>query len=820
MKKPIQFISVACFWLLISFNAISQIDPNSEYSPSFQNGQKLISSSDESKDLFDLIFEFPCAIGGGEAGIECDGQFIYTTKWNGDEFYKYDMLGNYIETFIIANVSGIRDLAWDGTYFYGGAASSTVFEMDFNNQLLISTFLAPTNVRAIAYHDFSSTFYANNWGSDITKFDHSGNNLGSFMCGPIGDSYYGFDISDVCVPAYLYGYAQVGANSNEIVEIDLIYEWETGVYFDVGAILNIGTGIAGGLCSSQYGGDEVLIGNCQNEVIWGLELCTGSAPCIDVGIHAITEPTSGVGGYSNAEIVSVQINNYGIDPQSDVVVSFTYNGSNPYFDTAFVTINVNDFYIHTFDTTVDMTNSSTHDFEACTWLAEDENPLNDCKTKTISEPPLLNTLEGYLTNANTGSPIEGAMIDFATYNVVTGADGYFSFVEIPDGTYDLSVGAGGYCPWDTTLTFASNQTIFLTIGLIESIISFSDDTLSTSMQPDMTAYLYFDVSNPGTCDIDYYAGSDVTWLGYPTTISGEIPSGETLEINWFMGSWGLDPGIYEGHIIFQSGAISSPDSIHVILEVLEFEPPDNLTAYYDCTNICLEWDQPSGGNLMYYNIYRDGNLIANFSGVEFCDQNLFPETEYCYQVTAVYQSGESNPTPEYCITLPKPDSLEPANPGCTQYEIGNIIYWDEPEACLGPDGYNLYRNDSLIESFPNTVFSHFDLVIYPGLYEYALSALYYFGESDTVVADCIVGVEEQIDQKIDIYPNPVEFWFVIRSNQQLKNINIYNNQGTMVKEMKLSGMEVLIQMEGQPPGVYLLKVENDEGIFLRKIVVK
>ncbi|MCD4682612.1 MAG: hypothetical protein K8R86_04945, partial [Bacteroidales bacterium] len=43
--------------------------------------------------LFDLQFDWPVGVGGGEAGIETDGNYIYTTKWNGSDFYRYQMDG-------------------------------------------------------------------------------------------------------------------------------------------------------------------------------------------------------------------------------------------------------------------------------------------------------------------------------------------------------------------------------------------------------------------------------------------------------------------------------------------------------------------------------------------------------------------------------------------------------------------------------------------------------------------------------------------------------------------------------------------------------
>ena len=107
-----------------------------------------------SRAIWDLQYAFPMDAPSGLvslAGAESDGVFVYATKWNGPEIVKFDATGNYIETFTIAGVSNLRDLAFDGTYMYGAAANTTVFKMDFTTQTLVSTFTAPTAVRAIAY---------------------------------------------------------------------------------------------------------------------------------------------------------------------------------------------------------------------------------------------------------------------------------------------------------------------------------------------------------------------------------------------------------------------------------------------------------------------------------------------------------------------------------------------------------------------------------------------------------------------------------------------------------------------------------------------
>jgi hypothetical protein len=229
---------------------------------------------------FDLLFDFGPA-GVSEAGIETDGMYIYTSVWNGTgNFLKYDQGGNFIEEFTVAGAAGCRDIAYNGTYFYGGAASTTIFEMDFDNATMVSTFTGPAAARAIAYNEVDDVFYCNNWSEDIVMFDMSGANLGSFAVGPIGASYYGFAFDNYSGGTYLWGFAQAGATSNELVQIELPSGTETGTYFDVGSVIDpAGSGIAGGLAIDGMFVPDVytIIGNMQGISLFGLELSANTS---------------------------------------------------------------------------------------------------------------------------------------------------------------------------------------------------------------------------------------------------------------------------------------------------------------------------------------------------------------------------------------------------------------------------------------------------------------------------------------------------------------------------------------------------------------
>jgi len=360
-----------------------------------------------SEAMFDLQFDWPVGVGGGEAGIECDGNYIYTTKWNGADFYRYQLDGTYIESFTVTGAANVRDLAYNGTYFYGGAATSTVFEMDFDAQSLVSSFTAPTDCRAIGYNEDDDVFYANNWGSDITVFDPTGTFVDSWSVGPTGDSYYGFAYQGAgyCNEGpFLWGYAQVGATLNELVQMELPDGAETGVYFDVGTVITVGTGIAGGLAidDNLFTGYWTILGTCQNVNIWGLELCpSGAQPTNDVGVMAILEPSSGV-DLTATEPVTIAVKNYGTAAQSNFDVSFSLDAGTPVVETITATINSGETYNHTFGTTVDLSAYGTYNFEACTDLAGDENPGNDCKTKVVENSPPSLCVPVYTTGCTVG----------------------------------------------------------------------------------------------------------------------------------------------------------------------------------------------------------------------------------------------------------------------------------------------------------------------------------------------------------------------------------------------------------------------------------
>jgi hypothetical protein len=240
--------------------------------------------------LWDLEFSFNVtnATGAaGNAGAEFDGTYFYTTRWASNLIHKFDMSGNLVETFSIPGVTGLRDLAFDGTYMYGGAAGNTIYQMDFNTKTLIGTISSPVLVRFIAYDEYNDAFWCGTWDSDPTLVSRTGQNFGSFSTGLTAQYGAAYDWINAGGP-YLWIFDQgtgTCPGSLIIYQFDIASGTPTGVQHD--ACVDLTNGIAGGLFSTiDFIAGQFNIGGLMQSnsglddtfFLYGLNLCSVAPP--------------------------------------------------------------------------------------------------------------------------------------------------------------------------------------------------------------------------------------------------------------------------------------------------------------------------------------------------------------------------------------------------------------------------------------------------------------------------------------------------------------------------------------------------------------
>jgi chitodextrinase len=157
--------------------------------------------------------------------------------------------------------------------------------------------------------------------------------------------------------------------------------------------------------------------------------------------------------------------------------------------------------------------------------------------------------------------------------------------------------------------------------------------------------------------------------------------------------------------------------------------PQNLsaTAISD-ERIDVTWDASTDNlGVTGYNIYRDDVLIDTSPANSYSDTGLASETQYEYEVSAfdaaANESARSDP--DSATTAASGDNEAPSVPqnlSATTISDERIdLTWDASTDNMAVAGYNIYRDDVLIDTSPTNSYSDTGLAIETG-YEYEVSA--------------------------------------------------------------------------------------------------
>jgi hypothetical protein len=267
MKKKIVSILVC----MLMFVAVSTVTGTSKMDIN-PNGISTEKSNVQNLAAWDLLAVHYIGATGetganGNAGAEFDGTYHYSTRWASNLIHKYDIDGFLVDEFSISGVNGLRDLAWDGEYMYGGAASSTIWQMDFETQTLVDTITGGFASRAIAYDSDLDVFYCSDWGDPVWVVDRDGTVVDQFNLGTTTSTYgFAYDNQNPDGGPYLWVFDQTTGATATIYQWDLVAEEFTGFTYDVNADVGSGIGIAGGLwLAPDYQDGLMCIGGCVQD---------------------------------------------------------------------------------------------------------------------------------------------------------------------------------------------------------------------------------------------------------------------------------------------------------------------------------------------------------------------------------------------------------------------------------------------------------------------------------------------------------------------------------------------------------------------------
>ena len=188
-----------------------------------------------------------------------------------------------------------------------------------------------------------------------------------------------------------------------------------------------------------------------------------------------------------------------------------------------------------------------------------------------SEPPIIvGIISGTVYNSQTMEVVQGVTIttDPATSSVITGANGSYEILDVPEGTYILTASHPSYETKTTTVQVISDRSVTVDLQLtpLGPELSVSEDALNFGTETDN---LTFHIQNTGIGTMNWSLSKNQNWLTVSPT-SGTTTT-ETDIVNVSVNRSGYSPGNYTDVISLSSDA--NAKSISVIMTVADTTGP-------------------------------------------------------------------------------------------------------------------------------------------------------------------------------------------------------------------------------------------------------
>ncbi len=153
----------------------------------------------------------------------------------------------------------------------------------------------------------------------------------------------------------------------------------------------------------------------------------------------------------------------------------------------------------------------------------------------------------------------------------------------------------------------------------------------------------------------------------------------------------------------------------------------------------------------------------------------------------------------------------------------NTVYGGSNSAKTELEGYNIYRNDEVLDyvSSPQTEYTDVDVPI--GVHTYYVTAVYDVGESDpsnSVTVDIITSVPDIETSELVIYPNPATNMVNIESESEIISLVLYTYLGQVVTTLEPNMKKAVLDVSNRESGIYFVRLETEKGTITKKISVE
>ena len=566
----------------------------------------------------------------------------------------------------------------------------------------------------------------------------------------------------------------------------------------------------------------------------------------DIGPSAIITPQNSP-DLDNAEIVSIEVTNLGLDTQQVFQVGYIFENGTPVLEPVNYVLYPDSVYAHTFTPTVDMSVVGDYDLKVFTVLADDQSPLNDTLRAIISKVPRwdagITSIEGLGDLSCADTLVANLVLNNFGAEILTSA------------TIEVMLNGTVYQTINWTGNLPEGMTEMIPISIVGFINGTNQISATTSLPSGMTdetpsndsfsrdfEALIGGVAVFLNMNVDNYAG-ETTWE--LAELNGDVIfSGGPYDINnsLFTEEWCLDPEACYSFTIFDSygdgiccgygqGSYEITDATGAILfsstGEFGFEETNEFCATFECTlvadiNISLASvpgasdasiliTQQNGTGPFQYSIdggqtFQSSPMFSALTAGEYdvvvqdsngCD---FMETVTVLECTLAFSISVTN-------------EMEPTG-GMNGTITINVSTGNEP--------YSYTINGVVFQS--SNVFEN----LTAGEYEVSVQDILGCTVTEIVTIDFETPIDDIFsDHLIEVFPNPTDGIFRInvtgldQSSVFLK-LEIYDAAGKRIQTSSITKYDDTytgqLSLLHYPAGTYFVRFLNDDIKRMIKVV--